>query len=469
MEEQKHVKKKKDYLSSGREKVSYGLYFVGQNIFYILLFSFLNTFFYDIGIPAATVAVLVLVVKVWDAINDPIFGGIVDRVKFKKGKFLPWLRVSLILIPLATVLLFAIPSSLSIPAKVAWAAVAYMLWDTAYTVCDVPIFGLVTTMTDRLPERTLLMTIGRMSATAAAIFVMVLVPSVRQAIGGWLPMAVVLSVIALVFMVPICFVAKERIEPAAAQQEVGLKLMFKYLAGNKYMLIFFAALIIMRAADISTTVNMLFARHNLGNESILTLLSLVTVLPIFLIGFFVPALTRRIDKYYLYLIGVIATVVLNVVSYFVGYHNLTVYIILSVVRGIPLGLTTLLMFMFTPDCVEYGTYHSGISAPGITFSIQTFTAKLTSALASAVGAAALAIIGYVGGEVSPGVYMAQPAGFEDKFFIVYMLIPALGALLCLPLLWRYKLRDKDVQVMAKCNAGEISREEAEKLLGGKYK
>lgn len=457
------------YLSSKLERISYGLYFVGQNIFYILLLSFLNAFFYDIGIPAATVAVLVLVVKAWDAINDPIFGGIVDKVKFKKGKFVPWLRISLVMIPLATVLIFAIPSSLSIPAKVAWAAIAYMLWDTAYTVCDVPIFGLVTTMTDNQQERTVLMTISRMAATAAAIFVMVLVPGVRAAIGGWLPMAVVLSVLGLLFMLPICFTAKERIEPKEAEQEVGLRQMFRYLGKNKYLMIYFGALVIMRSADVASTMNLIFARHALGDESLMMILSLLTVLPMFAVGAFVPALTKRFDKFYLYIGAVAATAVMGVISFFVGYHNITLFIGLSVLRGLPLGFTTMLMFMFTPDCVEYGTYHSGISAPGITFSIQTFSVKLTAAISASLGSLALAAIGYVEGEISLGVFAQQAAGFEDKLFAVYMLIPVVGALLCLPLLWRYKLRDKDVQIMAKCNAGEISKEEADQLLGGRYK
>lgn len=91
-------------MTTGGERFSYGLYFLGQNIFYIFIYLFLEVFFTDVGIPAMTVAIIALVVKVWDAVNDPIFGGILDGIRLKKGKFLPWLRISLIALPITTVL-----------------------------------------------------------------------------------------------------------------------------------------------------------------------------------------------------------------------------------------------------------------------------------------------------------------------------------------------------------------------------
>ena len=68
-----------------------------------------------------------------------------DKVNFKKGKFLPWLQISVIAIPVATILLFTIPTGIPMMAKIIWATLAYMLWDTAYTLCDVPIFSLFVT------------------------------------------------------------------------------------------------------------------------------------------------------------------------------------------------------------------------------------------------------------------------------------------------------------------------------------
>ena len=98
-----------------REKISYGLYFMGQNVFYGLV-GYMTTYFTDIGITSSLVAIVALITNVLDAINDPIFGLIMDKAYFKKGKFLPWLRISVIAIPVATTLLFILPTGISMTA-----------------------------------------------------------------------------------------------------------------------------------------------------------------------------------------------------------------------------------------------------------------------------------------------------------------------------------------------------------------
>ena len=448
---------KKGYMTTGGERASYGLYFVGQNIFYIFIYFYLATFFLDVGIGAYAVSFTLLIVKVWDAVNDPIFGGIVDRIRFKKGKFIPWLRISLIFIPLTTIFIFAIPSGLPEGAKVAWAVIGYILWDTAYTICDVPIFGLVTTMTDNQNERTSIMAIGRVCAMVASAIVAIGVPYFREAIGGWLPTIILLSVIAVITMVPVCFKAKERIQPKVTSEEgTSFKEMFKYLRSNKYLLIFYIALFVGYASNIQSTISLIFARECLGNESIQSLFSLASMIPAIILGMFIPTISKKVDKFHLYFWSMVASAALGLITYFVGYQNLTAFLVLSFLRGVPLGVYTITMFMFTPDCAEYGHYKTGINATGITFAIQTFSVKLMTAVATALGTFCLGLIGYVKGEGA-----IQAAGFADKLWTVFAIIPTIGMIISVFILLGYKLRDKDVAVMAKYNAGEITREEAD--------
>jgi len=82
-------KNKKNLQTTKLERLSYPLYFVGQNVFFILITTYLNTYLLDIGIAAIAISGLFLVVKIWDAINDPIFGGIVDKLNFKGGNVYP--------------------------------------------------------------------------------------------------------------------------------------------------------------------------------------------------------------------------------------------------------------------------------------------------------------------------------------------------------------------------------------------
>ena len=96
-------------------------------------------------------------------------------------------------------------------AKIIWATLAYMLWDTAYTLCDVPIFGIVTTMTTDQKERISLNSIGRMFVIFAGIVTGIVLPLVRQRLGGWATTVIVLSLLSVVMMIPICLFAKERV------------------------------------------------------------------------------------------------------------------------------------------------------------------------------------------------------------------------------------------------------------------
>ena len=89
--------------------------------------SYLQLYMTDIGISAVAVGLIFIFAKVWDAVNDPIFGVMVDKVNLKGGKYRPWLRISTIAIPVTTVLLFIVPANASIQAKIIWSSVAYVL------------------------------------------------------------------------------------------------------------------------------------------------------------------------------------------------------------------------------------------------------------------------------------------------------------------------------------------------------
>ena len=81
------------YVTSKKERIAYCLFFLGQNILWGYA-GYVETFLTDIGITAAVAAAILLVPKLWDAVNDVLFGYIVDRHVFKNGqKFIPWVRL----------------------------------------------------------------------------------------------------------------------------------------------------------------------------------------------------------------------------------------------------------------------------------------------------------------------------------------------------------------------------------------
>ena len=201
------------YMTTPKERQSYWTYFVGQNVYYSITAAFISTYLAMQGIDLKKVAVVLLIVKIWDAINDPLFGFLFDRIQFKNGqKSMPWLRVSTALMPFVTVAIFSIPGFLSETGKLIWFGVTYVLWDSVYTLTDAPAYAMLNTMTDNLQERTQLLSINRIySGLGQGLYGVILTVLISEKVGlsaTWT--IVILSVFSTVCMIPLCINCKER-------------------------------------------------------------------------------------------------------------------------------------------------------------------------------------------------------------------------------------------------------------------
>ena len=459
-----------------KERLSYWTYFVGQNVYYNITFLFLSTYLAMQGITLWKVSLVLLIVKVWDAVNDPIFGYIFDKVKFKNGqKSLPWLRISVILIPFVTIMVFAIPGA-SETVKLVWFAVAYLLWDTVYTLTDVPAYAMLNTMTDNTQERNLLLSMNRVFSGAGYLLCSVVLPLlIGETFGMSFTLAVaILSIFAAVTMVPLCIFCKERnYNPRDDTGDFSFRQMFTYLGKNKYLLTYYGGYMATDALKTSAAVTLFVSFYLFGNVGYSILLNLLGMVPGVVIAVFMPMILKRLDKFKTLFWANIVNILLGFVIYFVGYENETAFLVLTCIRALPMCLVGVLAFMFTPDCAEYGQYKSGISAKGITFAIQTFSVKITGAVSSALALFLLGLFSWQTVEADSfeklaelNIQQSDPA--LQGLWIVYALIPVIGMVISTFFYLGYKLNDKDVQIMAKCNSGEITREEAEKLLSRKY-
>lgn len=441
------------------ERVFYGMYFIGQNLMYMFIYFFLKQFYViDMAIPAATVGIIFLVTQVWDAVNDPILGILVDRAHFKGGKFMPWIKFSTFAIPIVVVAIFLMPSTMSVGAKTAYGLITYAVFSVFYTMCDAPIYAMTTVMTDQNRERTKLVSLSRVFATIAMIVLSIAVPRMYPRLGWPLTIGIICA-IAFATMLPFSFLGKERFQPEQRKKQMKMKDIWKYLKGNRYLKVFYIGLIIANTLNTSATVANFFAIYNLGSEGYITAVTLLGVLPMFLMALLMPALNKKWDKYTLYIASLIVSCLLGFAIFLVGYDNITLFFILAALRGLGSGALAVMSYMFVGDCVEYGTFATGERAEGITFSIQTFTTKLTGALS---GSLALFILGAAGFVEGNGI---QTASALQTTWRLMMLLPSIGLAIQLCLMFFfYKLRDKDVQIMTQTNMGKMSREEAEQQI-----
>ncbi len=463
--------------TTNKERKSYYSYFTGQNIFYALISSCLTTYFVFIGVDPIKIGSVMLAVKVWDALNDAVFGVIFDAVKFKSGhKYLPWLRISLLLIPITTIAMFSIPKGAEDTTKVVWFAITYLIWDTVYTLCDVPIYGIITVMTDNVDERNSMMSyksiwggVGGFVAPAVVAFL------VSEKVGSNYAVAVIIcSLVALATMTPACKNLKER-NQLPEEEAFSVSKMLKYLVKNKYLLLYYIGFFFYSSVNYVAALNLLASFYLFNDSLFITIIGFAGAPFAFLGSMVVPRLVRRFDKMTVFRVSTLATVILGVIMWIVGYKNPILFVIISILKSIPTSTMGVMLFMFTPDCAEYGKFKTGIEAKGITFSIQTFMVKLTGAISSSLSVMLLGLpmVGWKNVEAEnfeqlQAMAVTQTDSALDAFWFIYAMIPSIGYLLSYIVWCFYNLKDKDVQIMAKCNTGEIAKEEAEKMLSKKY-
>ena len=456
-----------DYQAEKKERFAYGLWFLGENIIWAYV-ALASTFLLDIGIDATLASAILLGPKIWDAVNDTLFGFIVDKKKFKNGeKFMPWIRIGNILIGLMIMLMYAIPASLkSDTIKIAWFVFAYLAMDLAYTLMDAPMFAMPTVMTSNIHERTDLISANRFCGIFGGIIATVLIPIIRPKLG-WFVTGVIFSILGTILMIPFLMWGKERIHVSAEKEkEYSFSEMLRYLRTNRYLLISLLLIFVQGASSIESVLSLITARNCLGSESMATVLTAVALGPTILMALLVPKLAKKYDKTSLILFGLIASFAGSTAMYLVGYHNFVLIAFFLMVKGVGISFFLILSYMLVGDSVEYGTYKTGTRATGISFSLQTFTAKMKNAVIGSLSLFALGLFGY---DSDLAETVRQSEEVIKGIWAVYNLMPAIGALFCiLMLVLFYKMRDKDVEVMAAYNSGAISKQEAEKALYDKY-
>lgn len=150
------------------------------------------------------------------------------------------------------------------------------------------------------------------------------------------------------------------------------------------------------------------------------------------------------------------------------------FILVGGLCAIPNALISVARTYIAPDTIEYTRYTTGKDCSGIFYSLQSFVNKVTNGVSSSIALFILALAGWqeVQGEsfadlAAQGV--TQTAGAMDTLWIVGYLIPAIGSgVAAILMLVFYNLKDKDAELMGKCNAGKITREECEAQLSRKY-
>ncbi|MCD7722340.1 MAG: MFS transporter [Clostridiales bacterium] len=138
----------KNYVSKN-EWLTYAVGAMGQGMVYAVMSSYISDFYLSVmKLSSVFVLVLMFAARIWDAVNDPIMGYIVDKTNLKSGKMRPYLIMTPVPIAILTILLFHCPD-LSAAQLMVYAAVTYVAWGMIYTASDVPFWSLPNIMTPK--------------------------------------------------------------------------------------------------------------------------------------------------------------------------------------------------------------------------------------------------------------------------------------------------------------------------------
>ena len=445
-------------------------------------FHFKQAFLLLQGIDLGTISLIMLLVKLWDAVNDPLFAFIFDKVKFKRGKCMPWLRLAAIVMPLASMAVFNMPMHWSHTGKLIWFTVTYVLWDAAYTVCDIPFFSMTTTMSSDMNGRNTLFSVARVFHGGGTLVCTSLMTWLVGEKGGmgFGPASILVCGIGAVFTLPLVFVGKEKYAAETQDQErpnFTLREMFTYLGKNKYLTMMYSCQILCSMCATGAAAGLVGTYFLYGQTTHNILTNILNMLPGPVLGMLLPLILTKVDRFKLYMTCNLITFLWNLITipvYFAGHLTVSFAILGSVVTSIPATMSGLLAYMFTLDALEYGRYKTGIDATGINFAVQTFSAKIPGAVSTALGAFLLSLTSFVLVEAESIAELAAsgitqtPQAITEMFLVTT--VPGLVAsgISYALLLFFYKLRSKDVAIMAKYNAGEITREECDAQLSRKY-
>jgi len=460
-----------NWMAASKEHWYYGIFFLGQN----LIWGFAGNiakFMTDmkVGEFAFASALVILLPKIWDAINDSIFGFIVDKTRFKNGqKYLPWIKFGVTGIAISTILMFSFgpfASALGQTVKITWFIIGYLLFDLFYTLLDAPAFALPTVMTSNIDERNKFVADNKLwsmvgGTLAYLIFfgLYTILPMFLPLGWSWFIMAILFCISGTIIMLPLFKHSKERIEPMEGQEEkYSLKQMFGYLGKNGNLFIALLCLFIFGMTSIETGMAAFVCETLWNGNSFWGIVITAVVSTVIIISSIItPKLTRKYEKFNVLLVSLATSIVLSVISYFVGYDIPIVACIFVGLKSFGIASWQIIIYMLVSDTTEYGTYKSGTRAAGITFSLQTFASKLKGALCTSFILFMVGLIGYKSGE---NVVQDAP-GIQENMWAMFIFIPLIGYVVAGTLLLLfYKLRDKDVQIMAQYNNKEISYEEA---------
>ena len=380
-----------EYKTTWREKFGYGIGAIGLDLSYGLFYSYLSYYLTSVlGLTEGFLLLITPLARIWDGINDPMMGTIVDSTKTKIGKYRPWILIGAISNAVVLSLLFT-SFGMSGMKLYIYIAVMYVLWGMTNTMADIPYWSMVPSFTNDPKDRNLVATVARTFSGIGQGLISILTPIVLPLLSsgmettdkgysasGFSKWAIICG-IALVLFSSVCvFSTKER-NVVYSGEKFSFKKIFKVIKNNDQLVVFMIFAMISNAGWYLTSGTAVYYFTDvLGEPTAQSLFSTIGAVGSALGLVVIPILSKKFSNRTIYQISLLIAIAGYVMMFVFGpVLGITIALDLSyTVASIGIGSMFVGQTIFLADIVDYGEFKSGTRNESITFSMKGFLQKM---------------------------------------------------------------------------------------------
>lgn len=449
---------------TAKQKAAFGIGAVGKDMVYALSASYVMYFYQDVlGLSATFVGLILMIARVFDALNDPFMGVIVAKTRTRWGRFRPWILTGTVLNALVLYALFAAPD-LSQAGMMVYFSIVYILWGVTYTMMDIPYWSMIPAVTSTPADRENLSVVGRtcagVGAALIAMFTMLLVGALGgdSERAGFKYVALIVSVVFVVTEIVCC--AKMKESNQTEMKTATVKEMFRALFSNDQAIVVVLSIVLINSAlYLTSNFVIYFFKYDFGGagwKGSYTLFSTIggaaQILGMMLLY---PLLRKKLSNTGVFTLSLVLALGGYGLLLALCLAGLSGNLIALCVPGVVVfacnGMLSVLTTLFLSNSVDYGQLKTGRREESVIFSMQTFVVKAASGVAVFLTGIGLDLIGLVGDTEETGAVAAQSAGTLLGLRLMMTVLPML-VLLSVLFLFRRKF------ILTDEKAAEINRQ-----------
>ena len=364
-------------------------------------------------------SLLLVIVQVWDAINDPLIGSIIDsdRRHYKKNKFLSYIWFGSIGLIVGGALCFLPFPSAPFWAKIIIFICGYVVWDAFYTIANVPYGSLLSLISKEPADRASLSAWRSIGSVIGNMLPMVILPFIiyesdGKTLNGF---RVFLAALIMGLLGFICFQFMIRNTEVRADDDiklnedmpkfnvwVALKNFVKNRPAVGATIAAMGMFVGMQGA--STAVSVVFQIYY-ENAKISGIVQLFSMIPIMI---FTPLARKMVEKYgkkELSVVGAICSIIGGLGLFIITPDNtvldLVIYVLCQLVYSLGLGIYTTVSWAMMGDAIDYNEWKTGKREEGVVYSLHSFFRKLAQGVGPAVALVIMGFLGYKNNAINP--------------------------------------------------------------------